>query len=380
MLKKGKPMNKTTNRAKNSIIAALILALGAFTFGRISLAVGAPPQTPTDLSVSPASNTEMNLSWTAATDPDTSASNLTYLVYRDGIQVATTTAGSISYADTALNEGTNYSYTLIAVDPEGNQSSATTDVAGSTYYGEIPAAPANLTATPMSSSEIHLAWDAAATTSTSTLVSEYQIYRGGTKVATSSLASYHDTGLLPSTMYSYTVTAKTQGGNTSVMSAIVNATTLASSTPETPPAGEPTTTPMNISGWIAIPLSVYNSVWNASSTPAGSSTPITYDAHNYPMWNGHYITCEGFIDDDMAHHTTLSTDTDPAHNIGKNCPGGAPQQPAINQWNMWNMMQHDNNWQGVMPLKFWMHDNTSLSEWVVIPLTKESLGKLYNRM
>lgn len=367
-------MNKKVSDLKNGLIGVLILALGVFTLGKISQAEGMAPEIPAGLSVSPNSNSELNLSWTAATDSDTPSSQLTYLVFRDGTQVATTTAGSISYADTALTAGTSYSYTLIAVDPEGNQSAATTAVSGSTNYGDIPDAPINLTATPMSPNEIHLMWNAAST-STTTLISEYQIYRNGTKVASSSTTSYHDLGLSPSTAYNYSVTAKTQGGNTSVMSQTVNATTLGESTP---PA--PTSTPVNLAGWIAIPLSVYNSVWNASSTPAGTGTPITYDAHNYPMWNGHYITCEGFIDDDPAHHTTNPNDTDPAHNVGKNCPGGAPKQPTINQWNMWNMMQQDNNWQGIMPLKFWMHGDNGMAEWVVIPLTKQSLTKLYNAM
>ena len=371
-------MAKSTSHLKNMVIVALIFALGAFTFGRISWAVGSPPESPTGLSVSPNSNTEMNLSWTAATDTDTSSSQLTYLVFRDGTQVATTTAGSVSFADTGLNAGTGYSYTLIAQDPDGNQSAATTAVTASTNYGEVPAVPLNLTAVPVSSSEIDLTWDASTTTSTSTIISEYQIYRDGVKIATSTALSFQNTGLSPSTAYAYAVVAKTQGGNVSVMSESVNATTLAESGGT--PTPTPTTTPISLSGWMAIPLSIYNSVWNATSTPGSTSTPITYDSHGYPMWNGHYVTCEGFIDDDPAHHTTNPNDTDPAHNLGKNCPGGAPKQPTINQWNMWNMAQNDNNWQNVMPLKFWMHDNNNLSEWVVIPLTNENIGKLYNAM
>ena len=87
-----------------------------------------------------------------------------------------------------------------------------------------PSIPTNLTATAISSSQINLAW----TASTDTVgVSGYRIYRGGTQVATSPANSYSNTGLAPSTTYSYAVAAYDAAGNVSPQSGSASATTQA---------------------------------------------------------------------------------------------------------------------------------------------------------
>jgi hypothetical protein len=85
--------------------------------------------------------------------------------------------------------------------------------------------PANLTATAVSSSQINLSWNA----STDNVgVSGYKIYRNGTQLATVTAGtSYQNTGLSPSTSYSYTVAAYDALGNTSAQSAVATATTQA---------------------------------------------------------------------------------------------------------------------------------------------------------
>ena len=89
-----------------------------------------------------------------------------------------------------------------------------------------PEAPASIGASATTSTKIYLQWQ----TSTDNIgVSGYKIYRDGsylTSVAPLSYAnSFTDTGLSPSTTYSYTVAAYDAAGNVSSQSSIASATT-----------------------------------------------------------------------------------------------------------------------------------------------------------
>ena len=85
-----------------------------------------------------------------------------------------------------------------------------------------PSVPTNLSATAISSSQINLSWSA----STDDVgVVGYKIYRNGTQITTTTNTNYSDTGLTPSTIYSYTVSAYDAAGNNSAQSTAVSATT-----------------------------------------------------------------------------------------------------------------------------------------------------------
>ena len=88
-----------------------------------------------------------------------------------------------------------------------------------------PSIPANLTAIAVSSSQINLSW-AASTDNVG--VTGYRIYRGGNQIATSATTNYSNTGLSPSTAYTYTVSAYDAAGNNSLQSASVTTTSLSS--------------------------------------------------------------------------------------------------------------------------------------------------------
>ena len=94
-----------------------------------------------------------------------------------------------------------------------------------------PTIPANLTATPVATSQINLSWDPS---TDDFLLSGYQVFRDGTQIATTSLTSLSDTGLTPSTTYAYYVTAFDSFNNFSASSTVVATTTLAV-TPTTTP-------------------------------------------------------------------------------------------------------------------------------------------------
>lgn len=78
------------------------------------------PTTPTNLTAVAASLSELDLSWTAATDNVGVAG---YKILRGGVYVGTTTTGT-TFADTGLAASTTYTYTVKAYDAAGNVSTA----------------------------------------------------------------------------------------------------------------------------------------------------------------------------------------------------------------------------------------------------------------
>jgi len=95
-----------------------------------------------------------------------------------------------------------------------------------------PTVPANLTATPVATSQIDLNWNAS---TDNVAVSGYQVFRDASFIATTTLTSYSDTGLTASTTYSYTIRAFDAVPNYSSSTTAVATTTLAASTPTSTP-------------------------------------------------------------------------------------------------------------------------------------------------
>ena len=86
-----------------------------------------PPSTPTNLSATAVSSSQVNLSWTASTDNVGVAG---YRVFRNGTSVGTST--TTSFSDTGLLAATTYSYTVAAYDAASNTSPPSTAVAVTT--------------------------------------------------------------------------------------------------------------------------------------------------------------------------------------------------------------------------------------------------------
>ena len=91
-----------------------------------------------------------------------------------------------------------------------------------------PTVPTNLTATAVSSSQINLSWTAS---TDNVKVTGYEVYRNGTKINTTSLTTYSDTGLAAATTYMYTVKAYDAAGNISAASSSASAKTFAAAVP-----------------------------------------------------------------------------------------------------------------------------------------------------
>lgn len=102
------------------------------------------PSIPTGLTANAASSSEIDLSWTASTDPDNTVAQVSYNVFRNGTRVATTAAGVTTYSDTGLAASTTYNYTVSAVDPAKNNSAQSGSISATTP-APPPIGPGNYT-------------------------------------------------------------------------------------------------------------------------------------------------------------------------------------------------------------------------------------------
>ena len=71
-----------------------------------------PPSTPSNLVATPVSQSQIDLTWTASTDAQSSVS--TYRVFRSGSLIGQ--SATISFSDIGLEEGTAYTYEVSAVN------------------------------------------------------------------------------------------------------------------------------------------------------------------------------------------------------------------------------------------------------------------------
>lgn len=184
------------------------------------------PSIPNGVSAQANAYNKVTVSWTASTD-NTAVTG--YRIVRNGVSIAQVTTGT-QYVDSTVLPGTSYSYQVSAYDAAGNASnlSSAAQVTTPTQPDtQAPSAPASLSATVISQSQINLKWTAS---TDNTGVASYDVYRSvnngsAVKVATVSTTSYGDTGLAASTNYSYYVVAKDTAGNTSANSNTVTAQT-----------------------------------------------------------------------------------------------------------------------------------------------------------
>jgi fibronectin type 3 domain-containing protein len=119
--------------------------------------VSAPIASPSNLTATSASASQINVNWTASSAP-----GVVYDIFRSTTSGFTPssanqigTASSTSYSDTGLTVNTTYYYVVEASNTSGT-SAPTSQASASTMA--IPLAPTNLTATAASSSEVDLSW------------------------------------------------------------------------------------------------------------------------------------------------------------------------------------------------------------------------------
>jgi hypothetical protein len=122
----------------------------------------------------------------------------------------------VSYQATSLSQGL-HQVSLTATDTLGNPPATKTWTF--TVDSIAPAKVTGLTITSVSTNGVVLNWDSVNDAAT------YNVIRNGAKVAPTTTASFSDTGLTPSTTYSYTVTAVDSAGNQGTASEPISAKT-----------------------------------------------------------------------------------------------------------------------------------------------------------
>jgi hypothetical protein len=240
----------------------------------------APPQTPTNVKATAPTDTSVALSWTASTDtggPGVAG----YYIIRGGTTIGQVTSPATTYSDKTAVAKTTYSYTVEAFDSStppnvSTPSTATTVTTPSAPVTTPATTPTNLVATPISSSQINLSWNAS---TASGGVTGYTVYRDGTAIATVTTTTYGSTGLSANTSYSYDVVALSAAGN-SKASTTVSATTKAVTTATT----------ATVEGIVSdaktqAPLSGVNVHTGTHGTLSGAATADTNSAGQYVLSN-----------------------------------------------------------------------------------------------
>src|SRR5882724_10619202 len=231
------------------------------------------PTAPTNLTPNVISSTQINLSWTAASDnvgvtsyqvescSGASCSNFAI------IGTPTTT----SFSNTGLTGSTVYRYRVLAKDAAGNSSAYSSIVNATTNDGQAPTAPTNLVPNVVSSTQINLSW----TASTDNVgVTSYQVQRcqgagcaSFATVGTVAGTTFNNTGLTAATTYRYQVIALDAANNLSPASNIVTATT------QTPP-----TTPTGVTVTAASATEI-DLAWSASMSGVGMAGYVVERCH-----------------------------------------------------------------------------------------------------
>jgi chitodextrinase len=171
----------------------------------------APPSVPLNLKAALTATGTVRLTWNASTD-DVGVAG--YAISRNGVALTTVTAASKT--DTAVKQGTAYSYAVAAYDAAGNTSARTAVVTISVPDTTPPSVPANLKLTAGSKS-VALSWSA----STDNVgVKGYFVFRNAVNIATVTVGTtYTNKVLVTGTKYSYRLVAFDAAGNSSAATA-----------------------------------------------------------------------------------------------------------------------------------------------------------------
>jgi len=220
-----------------SAITVLITSSPSNTASATTYSPITVPQSPIGLTATAISSSQINLSWN--TPSNNGGSPITgYQILRstnDGSWstiVSNTGSTSTTYSNTGLSPSTTYAYQVSAINSVGTSSPSNTATTTTPVQLSAPQPPSSLVASAASSSQINLSWIAPTNNGGSTITG-YKIERstsGGSTWSTivsntgSTTTTYSDTGLSPSTTYTYRVSAINNIG-TSLPSNTSSATT-----------------------------------------------------------------------------------------------------------------------------------------------------------
>jgi hypothetical protein len=179
------------------------------------------PAAASALAISPAASGQLVLNWTA---PSSTATNQIIQRSTDGVNfttIAVVPALLNTYTDTGLATGTTYTYRVITTNATGNGAASNTAAAAPPVY-QAPVPVSGITETSAGPNSIAMQWNVPYYPYG---IANYNIYRNGVLVGTSTTTSFTDTGLTADTAYTYTVTTTDTTGAVSSPSAATSLTT-----------------------------------------------------------------------------------------------------------------------------------------------------------
>ena len=242
------------------------------------------PSAPNTLVASPASGTQINLSWI-----DTANNESGYVVQRSSnpagpfATIGDVGPGQTTYMDTGLTPNTTYYYQVFATNSAGN--SAPTNTANATTPIPPPT-PTNAQAVAITSTTISMTWTNNATNATG-----YNIMRKLTAGSNFSLVaslpatatSYTDTNLTPGTSYDYHIQAYNLAGYSDFSG--FTAVTLGSSTLPMVTVTAP--------GGIAVSGVATGQITLTSNSAATAAMPIAYTIGGTGVAGTDYVALSG---------------------------------------------------------------------------------------
>ncbi len=180
------------------------------------------PTAPTELMADNETQTTIDLSWMASTD---NVGVTGYEVYQGDVMIAT--VEGTRYQVMGLTPGTEYSFSVLAMDAAGNKSRFSNTATASTLPEdntdtEAPTVPTELAASNIKQTTLTLNWMAS---TDNVAVTGYNVYQGTTMIGTSVTTSFNVSGLTAATTYQFTVVAMDAAGNMSEASNVATATT-----------------------------------------------------------------------------------------------------------------------------------------------------------
>ncbi|MDO9352697.1 MAG: PQQ-dependent sugar dehydrogenase, partial [Solirubrobacteraceae bacterium] len=186
-----------------------------------------PPTAPVDKpTVTDITCKTATIGWTASSD-DIAVTQ--YDIYHDG-QLMKSVGGTLLTTQVDVVPGALWGFYVNARDAAGNVSQASptqsVKLPQCTIDTEKPTVPTGLTGT-VSGTSVTLKWKAA---TDNIAVSAYDVYRGDTKVGSTSDVTYTDSGLAATTPYSYSLVARDAQANVSARSDAITLTSGAGCT------------------------------------------------------------------------------------------------------------------------------------------------------
>ena len=186
------------------------------------------PQAPSGLEANPVSTTAIGVSWSASVSGGLPIGS--YRVFRGASPSSLSQIAIVaktSYTDKSVSPAVTYYYAVEAVDTGGDVSAMPAPVAATTMA--LPSAPTSLAATTVAQTYIDLTWTVA---QSGMPLARYSIYRGSSpdslvllKTIAATKTAFTDYPVAAGTTYYYAVGATDTGGNSSPLSAIIEATT-----------------------------------------------------------------------------------------------------------------------------------------------------------